>query len=190
MSTPKILTFAGSSREESFNKQLAKVAARCAEGAGAEVTVVDLRDFPMPLYCGDLHEEHGVPENAVTFKELMKSHDGFIIASPEYNGSLPGLLKNTIDWATIKHGDEARMACFDGKIAGLINASPGMGGGRVLQQLRAILSSLGTFVLPKHVNVTNCSTHLHGKDTIEDENIQQQLHELSSELVRVIRGLH
>ncbi|MBC8203547.1 MAG: NAD(P)H-dependent oxidoreductase, partial [Planctomycetes bacterium] len=160
MSTPKVLAFAGSIRKDSFNKQLAKVAMDCAEELGADVTFVDLHDYQLPLYCGDLHEANGIPENALAFKELMKSHNGFLISSPEYNGSLTGILKNTIDWATMSHGDEERMACFNGKIAGLMCAAPGVGGSRGLHHLRMVLSSLGTFVLPKHVNVTNCHAHL------------------------------
>ncbi len=190
MSTPKILAFAGSIRKDSFNKQLVNVAMHCAEQLGADVTFVDLREYQMPLYCGDLHEAEGIPETAIAFKELMKSHNGFLIASPEYNGSLTGILKNTIDWATITHGDEERMACFNGKIAGLMCAAPGIGGSHGLHHLRSVLSRLGTFVIPKHVNVTNCHAHLHCNETIEDTKIQHQLDDLSSELVRVIRGLH
>ena len=190
MHTPKILAFAGSTRKNSVNKRLAKVALLAAEKAGADTTFIDLHEHNMPLYCEDLHEANGIPENALAFKELMKSHNGFLIASPEYNGSLTGILKNTIDWATITHEDEERMACFNGKIAGLMCAAPGVGGSRGLHHLRMVLSSLGTFVLPKHVNVTNCHAHLQGEKTIEDAKIQQQLADLTSELVRVIRGLH
>ena len=190
MSTPKILAFSGSIRKDSFNKQLAKIAMHCAEQNGAEVTFVDLHDYQMPLYCGDLHEEEGIPENAIAFKALMKSHNGFLIASPEYNGSLTGILKNTIDWATIRHGEEERMACFSGKIAGLMCAAPGIGGSHGLHHLRSVLSRLGTFVLPTHIAVTNCHAHLQGNNSIEDLKIQHQLDSLTLELVRVVRGLH
>ncbi len=190
MSTPKILAFAGSIRKDSFNKQLVNVAKRSAEKLGAEVTFVDLHDYQMPLYCDDLFAEQGMPETAISFKELMKTHNGFLIASPEYNGSLTGILKNTIDWATVRHGDEERNACFNGKIAGILCAAPGIGGSRGMHHLRMVLSSLGTFVLPRHLCVTNCHAHLQGNNTLEDDKIQHQLDDLASELVRVIRGLH
>jgi NAD(P)H-dependent FMN reductase len=190
MTTPKILAFAGSTRKDSFNKRLAKVATRSAEQLGAEVTFIDLQEYPMPLYCEDNFSTEGMPEAAIAFKDKMKNHNGFLIASPEYNGSLTGTLKNAIDWATIRHVDEERMVCFNGKIAGLACAAPGMGGSRGLHHLRQVLSSLGTFVLPKHVVVTNCHAHLQGNTTIEDEKIQHQISDLASELVRVICGLH
>ena len=121
----------------------------------------------------------------------MRDHHGFLIASPEYNGSLTGTLKNTIDWATIKADGEERMACFDGKVAGIMCAAPGMGGSRGLHHLRMVLSSLGSFVLPRHLCVTNCHAQLHdGRNTLSDDSLQHQLDELASELVRVIRGLH
>ena len=90
MSTPNILAFAGSLRKDSFNKRLVKIALRASADAGAETTFVDLSDFQMPLYCQDYEVEHGIPDSVVALKQLMKSHDGFLIASPEYNGSLTG----------------------------------------------------------------------------------------------------
>jgi NAD(P)H-dependent FMN reductase len=87
---PKILAFAGATRSQSFNKKLIKVAARGAEEAGAQVTLIDLRDFPLPLYDGDLEEKEGVPENGKKLKELFKAHPGFLISSPEYNSSITG----------------------------------------------------------------------------------------------------
>ena len=102
MNTPKILAFAGSTRKESFNKRLAKIAILAADKAGAETTFIDLHDYNMPLYSEDLLAEHGMPDGVIAFKEMLKNHNGFLISSPEYNGSLTGTLKNAIDWATIK----------------------------------------------------------------------------------------
>ena len=190
MSTPNILAFAGSIRKDSFNKRLAKIALRASAEAGAETTFVDLSDFQMPLYCQDYEVEHGIPDSVVALKELMKSHDGFLIASPEYNGSLTGVLKNTIDWMSRPYAKDPRMACFDGKVAGIIAASPGgLGGLRGLSHLRTILAGIGTFVLPNHVAVGNSGTNLVDDESIKDENLQQSIINLSSELVRVIRGL-
>ena len=190
MSTPSVLAFAGSIRKDSFNKQLAKVAQHAAEKLGAKVSFADLADYQIPLYCADYHELKGIPESAIAFKELMKNHNGFLIASPEYNGSLTGILKNTIDWATIRHGDEERMACFNGKVAGIMCAAPGTGGSHSLHHLRAVLSRLGTFVLPNHLNLTNCHAYLQGELTLSDESKQSQINAIANELIRVIRGLH
>lgn len=191
MTTPKILAFAGSTRKDSFNKRLAKIALLAAENAGAETTFIDLYDYNMPLYSEDLLTEHGMPEGVLAFKEMLKKHNGFLIASPEYNGSLTGTLKNAIDWATIKADDEERMACWNGKIVGLLAASPGgLGGIRGLSHLRTILAGIGTFVLPNHLAVANCTSNLQSDKQITDENLQKQLNNLAIEMVRVIRGLH
>ncbi len=98
--TPKILAFAGSTRIDSYNKKLVKIAAAGARAAGSEVTYLDLRDIPMPLYDEDLEAQAGIPANVRSFKDLMVAHQGLLIASPEYNSSLSGVLKNAIDWAS------------------------------------------------------------------------------------------
>jgi chromate reductase len=191
MSTPKILAFAGSTRKNSFNKRLAKVALHAAEKMGAKTTFIDLLDYDMPLYSDDLLKKHGMPDSVIAFKEMLKSHNGFFIASPEYNGSLTGTLKNAIDWATIKSEGEDRMACWNGKIAGLLSASPGgLGGIRGLHHLRTILAGIGTFVLPNHLAVGNSTTNLQNDTHITDEKLQQQVDTLATEIVRVVRGLH
>src|SRR5262245_29509779 len=97
---PKVLAFAGSARKQSLNKRLVQVAAEGARRAGAEVTLIDLKDYPLPLYDGDLEAGEGLPQNARRLRELMLGHDGFLISSPEYNGSLSPLLKNVIDWCS------------------------------------------------------------------------------------------
>ena len=191
MNTPKILAFAGSTRKDSVNKRLAKIAILAADKAGAETTFIDLHDYNMPLYSEDLLAEHGMPDGVIAFKEMLKNHNGFLISSPEYNGSLTGTLKNAIDWATIKADSEERMACWNGKIAGLLSASPGgLGGIRGLHHLRTILAGIGTFVLPNHLAVGNSTTNLQNDEQITDEKLQQQVENLSIEMVRVIRGLH
>jgi chromate reductase len=191
MNKPKILAFAGSTRKDSVNKRLAKIALLAAENAGAETTFIDLHDYNMPLYSEDLVAEHGMPDGVIAFKEMLKNHNGFLITSPEYNGSLTGTLKNAIDWATIKAEGEDRMACWNGKIAGLLAASPGgLGGIRGLHHLRTILAGIGTFVLPNHLAVGNCASNLQNDHQITDEKLQQQVEKLSAEMVRVILGLH
>ncbi|HEY9661480.1 MAG TPA: NAD(P)H-dependent oxidoreductase, partial [Allocoleopsis sp.] len=115
--TPKILAFAGSTRTESYNKRLVKIAANGAKAAGAEVTYLDLRDLSLPLYDQDLEAQQGIPENALRLKELMRNSDGLLIASPEYNSSVTPVLKNAIDWASRPLEGEPPLACFTDKVA-------------------------------------------------------------------------
>lgn len=151
----KLLFFAGSARKESMNKKLAKLAADMAQEAGAHVTHIDLKDFEMPLYDGDVEAQNGIPENAKKLKQLFVEHDGFFIASPEYNSSIPPLLKNTLDWISRPHEEnEASLIAFHGKIAALGAVSPGgLGGLRGLVSLRMMLGNIGVIVVPSQVAV-------------------------------------
>jgi NAD(P)H-dependent FMN reductase len=154
MSQGKILAFSGSCRRESMNRRLLDIVADKLQQAGAPVTVVDLGDFDVPLYNGDLEAEHGIPADAEKFYQLMKQHDGFLIACPEYNRSITPLLKNTIDWASRPRQGDRPLEAFDGKVAGLCSASAGrLGGLRGLYHVAEILQSIGTNVLPKQVAI-------------------------------------
>jgi chromate reductase len=151
MASPKLLAFAGSLRQSSYNYRLVQVAAAGAQAAGAEVKTVHLKDFPMPVYDQDWFDEHGFPESVLQLKALLKEHEGFLIASPEYNGSLSGALKNAIDWASRSEPGEAPLAlsCFKGKTAAIMATSPGgLGGLRGLNHLRTILEGIGVLVIP------------------------------------------
>ncbi len=151
----KILVFAGSIRKDSLNRKLARAAAAKLRQAGFEVTLVDLRHCPMPIYDGDL-EAAGMPPEARAFRDLLKRHDLFVIASPEYNGSFSGLLKNAIDWASRGVDGDRPGAVFRGKRAALLSASPGQGGGRRgLRHTRELLEMLGMDVLPLQVSVAS-----------------------------------
>ncbi|MBT8099942.1 MAG: NAD(P)H-dependent oxidoreductase [Gammaproteobacteria bacterium] len=155
---PKILAFSGSARTSSFNQTLVENAARAAESAGAEVRLINLRDFPMPIMNQDLEREQGQPEHGTRLKELMIEHDGFLIASPEHNSSIPALLKNAFDWASRRVGDEAPLIAYKGKTTALLSASPGrLGGLRGLVHVRAILGNLGAFVLPEQHAVSSAN---------------------------------
>ncbi|WP_332743124.1 NADPH-dependent FMN reductase [Hydrogenophaga sp.] len=154
MSTPlPLLVFAGSTRRQSFNRQLATVAARRAQAEGAQVTHIELADFDLPIYNADL-EARGTPAAAVKLKELFHAHPAWIIVSPEYNGSYTALLKNTIDWVSspIK-GDPLwsnGTKPFTGKVVGLLSASPGaLGGLRSLSHLTPLLLNLECWVAPR-----------------------------------------
>jgi chromate reductase, NAD(P)H dehydrogenase (quinone) len=140
----RILAFAGSARRESLNRKFLAVAAQSAREAGCEVTVVDLNEFSLPLYHGDLEDKGGLPANAVTLIGLIKSHQGILVASPEYNSMVTPLLKNTIDWCT--RGDDNP---FEGKVAAVISASPGaLGAVRSLVMAQQLLMKLGCLVVP------------------------------------------
>ncbi|MDR3612624.1 MAG: NAD(P)H-dependent oxidoreductase [Candidatus Obscuribacterales bacterium] len=143
-----VLCFAGSLRTDSLNKKLVKIAMAGAKEAGARVTFVDLNELPMPIYNGDDETKSGLPENAKKFKKLMKEHDAFLIASPEYNSSVSAALKNAIDWASRPEPGEKPLEAFKGKVAGVMACSPGaLGGLRGLVHLRAILGNIGTIVV-------------------------------------------
>ncbi len=151
---PRILAFAGSTRRESFNKKLVSLAAKGARDAGAEVTLIDLRDFPLPLFDQDLEGEQGPPEHGKKLKQLFLDHDGLLMACPEYNSSITAVLKNAIDWVSRPVPGEPPLAAFRGKIATLMSASPGaLGGLRGLVHVRSILGNIGVIVLPDQVAV-------------------------------------
>lgn len=150
MSKARILAFSGSTRANSFNQRLVSAAADIARDQGADVTLVTLKDYPMPLFNQDEEAEHGQPTGAAELKTLCRSHDAFLISAPEYNGSITPLLKNTLDWLSRQHGDEPTLAAYQNKTAALLGASGGgLGGMRGLVHVRQILTNLGVTVLPK-----------------------------------------
>jgi len=135
-------------------KKPGKLAAAGAQAAGAEVTLLDLRDFPMPIYDGDLEDSEGLPAKALGLRRIMLAHQGLLIASPEYNSSLSPLPKNTIDWLSRPVDGEPGLLPFRDKVAALMAASPGaLGGLRGLVHLRAILGNIGVIVLPAQVAI-------------------------------------
>lgn len=150
----RVLAFAGSLRTDSWNKKLVRIAADGARAAGAEVTLIDLRDYPLPLFDEDLEKKDGLPPAGRKLKDLFLSHQALLLACPEYNSSITGVLKNAIDWVSRPVTGEASLACFTGKVAGLLSASPGaLGGLRGLVHVRAILGNIGVLVLPDQVAV-------------------------------------
>jgi len=188
---PKILAFAGSAREGSFNKKLIKAAAKAAQEAGAQVTLIDLKDYPMPLMNEDLEAKEGMPENAKKIKELMKNHDAFLISTPEYNSSIPPLLKNTIDWVSRKESkEETPLSAYKEKIAGIMSASPGaLGGLRSLLLLRSILNHVGVLVIPQQHALGKAAEAFEADGTIKDPKQRQKIEEICKELVSVINRL-
>ena len=149
----KLLVFAGSTRQQSFNRRLAKVAADMARDAGADATLLELADFDIPLYNADL-EAHGTPADVLRLKQVLWEHPAWIICSPEYNASYTALLKNTIDWASSPvQADPAwqdGLKSFRGKVVGMLSASPGaLGGLRSQSHLAPLLIGLECWLAPQ-----------------------------------------
>ena len=186
MTTPRILVFGGSLRRDSWNQKLASVAATGAKAAGADVTLISLNDFPMPLFNEDLEDESGLPEGAKQLKQLMFEHHGLIIASPEYNSSITAALKNAIDWVSrTTSDDEPPMAAFTGKVAALCSASPGaLGGMRGLVHLRAILGNIGVLVLPDQVALSKAHEAFREDGTLADPKMEARVKKLTAQLTQ------
>jgi len=187
---PRILTFAGSTRKDSYNKKLARIAVKAAEECGAEVTLVDLKDLPMPLFDEDLEREAGMPESAAKLKALMVEHDAFLIASPEYNSSITAVLKNAIDWVSRPVPNEPSLVAFKGKTAVLMSASPGnLGGLRGLVHLRAILGNIGVLVLPDQIAVPKAYEAFDSDGRLKDAKQQAVVEDLGKKLAETVRKL-
>jgi NAD(P)H-dependent FMN reductase len=189
---PKILAFAGSLRENSYNKRVLKTAIGGAEKAGAEVTFIDLRDFAMPIYDADIQENEGFPENAEKLQQILLAHDGLLIASPEYNASLPAALKNAIDWTSRANGDIKLGQVFKGKVAAIMTASPGAFGGiRCLAHLRDVLTILLVNTLPTEIAVGKVHEMFDGdKSEMTDEKMKSILENLGKSLADMLRKTH
>ncbi len=189
---PKILALAGSLREHSFTGRVLRTAIKGAENAGAEVTLIDLRDFPMPIYNADEHEQNGFDENAARLQQLLSEHDGLLICSPEYNGSIPGGLKNAIDWASRKSDKFGTVEVFKGKYAAICSASPGSFGGiRCLAHLRGVLSIMFVNVLPTEIAVTFVAGKFEGDDEeMTDEKTKKILEDLGAQLAEMLKKTH
>ena len=188
--TPKILAFAGTTRTEAFNKKLIRVAAAAARDAGGEVTLIDLRDLPMPIYDGDLEAKEGIPPNAMKLKELMLAHRGLLLSTGEYNSSITGVLKNAIDWASRSAPGEAELACFKDKVAGLLSASPGMLGGlRALFHVRQILGNIGVLVIPDQLALGRAHEAFNDDGSLKDPKRAASVAKVASALVRIVGRL-
>lgn len=184
----KILFFAGSARKDSLNKRLAHQAYMLAKEKGADATFVDLRDYPMPIYDGDVEAETGLPENAIKLKQLFAEHKGIFIASPEYNSSFAPLLKNSLDWISRKHAvDEAPLVAYKGKIAALAATSAGhFGGLRGLVPLRMMLGNIQVTVLPDQLVVPYYDKAFNGEGVLIDDNAVSMLNIVVDKLIESV----
>ena len=186
----RILALAGSLRTRSLNKKLLGVAAKSATAAGASVTTVDLKDYPLPVFDQDYEAEHGMPEHATALKQLFLEHNGLLIASPEYNSSISAALKNAIDWISRRAEGEPMKAAFLGKAAAIMSASPGgLGGLRGLIHLRDILGNIGVLVQPDEVSISEAHAAFADDGTLNNERKQAAVESLTQSLVRTVEGL-
>ena len=184
-SAPRILAFAGSARRDSLNRKFLAVAVAAARAAGAEVTLVDLNEYELPLYHGDLEDASGMPANATKLIALIAKHDGLLIASPEYNGAFTPLLKNTIDWCTRSDDD-----VFGGKVVAVISASPGpFGGVRSLVMAQQLLLKLGCHIVAGQTALPNAGKAFDEAGKLTDVRAEKSVTALMSSLVATAKKL-
>lgn len=175
----KVLAFAGSSREGSVNKKLVSEAANLARQMGAQVTLIDLKDYPMPFFNEDLEAKEAMPEKAKQFKQLVRQNSVIMIAAPEYNSSLTALLKNTLDWVSRKEDGGGDREAFKGKKFVIMSASPGgRGGARGLVHLRSILEAVGGTVIPQQVVVPDAYNAFDEQGHLKSPQLQTELKQL------------
>ena len=187
----KILAFAGSLREHSYNKRVLNIAVEGARKAGAEVTVIDLRDYPMPIFNSDEFAKE-FDENAARFQDILNEHDGLLIASPEYNGSIPGGMKNADRLGFAPEPKyEKSVAVFKGKTAAIMTASQGSFGGlRSLAHMRGMLSIMFVNVLPVEIAVTFVQDKFDGDSAeMTDEKTKKVLEDLGASLVKMLEKM-
>jgi chromate reductase len=174
----RLLFFAGSGREGSVNKKLARLARRIADANGIEAVFVDLCDYHMPIYHGDLEAREGPPERARAFKALLQEYQGVFIATPEYNSSVPALLKNTLDWVTrVRAKRENGLEVFRSRVFAISGASPGYYGAmRSLLNLRQILAvGMGAHVIPQQMALPRALEAFDEGGSLKDEKQQEML---------------
>lgn len=187
----KLIFLSGSSRKESLNKKLAKIAANLAEDhQDVEAEFIDLADYEMPIYNGDLEDEKGLPENAKKLKQKFIESNGFFIASPEYNSSISSLLKNSLDWISRPSEDgEVPLIAFAGKVAAISSASPGgFGGLRGLVPLRMMLGNIQVTVIPEQVAISAAHKVMDSTGNIEDERTLNMLKNQLSSFVKAAKA--
>jgi chromate reductase, NAD(P)H dehydrogenase (quinone) len=184
MSTLRILTLPGSLRRESYNRKLLKLAEEYLRQAGMEIDPVDLKEFPLPLYDGDIEAE-GLPPHAWTLKARIAAAHGVVIACPEYNYTIPGTFKNMIDW-TSRGGANP----WIGKVVGMMGASNGpIGTWRMMPHLRASLSGLQALVIPQQVNVREAPKVWNEAGELVDEKVREQVEKFVKAFVQTATAL-
>ena len=187
---PRIAAFAASLREGSFNRSLIQAGTKAASDAGADVTLLDLGDYPLPLYDANLEKREGLPENALRLKEVFGAHDAFLLSLPEYNGSVTPLFKNTIDWASRPVEGKPGLGWARGKPVALLSASNGaLGGLRGLYHARWVLQTIGMIVLPGQKALSRAAGAFDENGDLKDEKELQAVRGVVTALVDIARRL-
>jgi chromate reductase, NAD(P)H dehydrogenase (quinone) len=187
MSALKILVIPGSLRTGSLNARLAAAAAHEFAQAGAEVTRISLGDFPLPIYDGDLQARSGVPKHAVNLKRMIGAHHGVLIVTPEYNSSVPALVKNTIDWISrVQDAHETRGQVFHDRAFAIAAASGNrLGGTRALAALRLILAACQATVIPNQFALSFADEAYDDRDRLKHPADVEALKALARQLIDV-----
>jgi NAD(P)H-dependent FMN reductase len=187
MSALKILVIPGSLRTGSLNAKLAATIAVELAQAGADVTRISLADFPLPIYDGDLQAKSGVPKNAINLKRMMSSHHGVLVVTPEYNASIPSLLKNAIDWVSrVQDPQENRGQVFRERPFAIAAASGGrLGGTRALMALRLILSACQAQVIPNQLALSFAGEAYDDMDRLKHPADSEAMKALVRQLIEV-----
>lgn len=182
---PKILVFAGSTRSGAYSGKTADAAQKELALQGADVTRISLADYPLPLMNEDLEAEEGIPDNAVKLAALFDGHDAVLIATPEYNGSIPPLVKNTIDWISrVKKVEGKTVRAFDGKVMALCCSSAGhFAGIRSANHLRAVLSHIQADVIAPQVSVPSGGSAFNEDGAFTDERLRKGMERLCQTLI-------
>lgn len=190
----KLLVFAGSTRQQSFNRKLARTTADMARAVGAEVTHIELVDFDIPMYNADL-EAQGTPPDVIRLKQLMYDHPAWIVCTPEYNASYPALVKNTFDWVSSPvKGDPVwhdGMRSTQGKVVGVLSASPGaMGGLRSQSHLVPLLLNLQMWVAPHSYALGKAGEAFDAQGALVGEHHQRNVQAVVDQVLHAARRLH
>lgn len=193
MSAPRILVFAGSARKDALSKRVARAAVTALAEAGAQPQLIDLNDYHAPLYHGDREAESGVPDEIVRLTALIGASDGLLIATPEYNGSMPPLLVNTLDWISrifAAPGRRAGLEILAATPVAIVGSSPGaLGGLRSLFHLRDLLGNLGMLVCPKQLAIGRANEAVSAEGVLADERQRAALLGVAKDLVHVVTKL-
>lgn len=186
----KFLAFSGSTRVDSVNQKTAVALASFVNAAGEEVEVINLKDFDMPIYQGDLEAESGLPQGCLDLKAKLDSADAYIIVSPEYNGYMPPVLINAIDWCTRSTDASVALGCFMGKPIFVAAASPGPGGGgRVAVHLKTMLSGIGAYVSPMPLTVPSAFGAFNDDGSFSDEGMAKRAERMISGFIDFAKKL-
>jgi len=181
----KVLAFSGSTREDSVNKKLVSEAANLARQMDADVVVVDLKDYSIPIYNGDLEAKEGMPNTVKQLRQLMIRSNVIFIASPEYNGSVSAILKNIIDWTSRSEQGTPSRDAFKGKKFVIMSASPGPSGGvRGLAHLKSIIENVGGTVISQQFVLPDAYNAFDEKGQLKDPKLKTELQQLIQSAIK------